>query len=46
MSADGGGSACAWRGLGQAAMDTGRGWLTAYLNGRLLKRWPYKLLND
>jgi transposase InsO family protein len=27
-------------------VDTGRGWLTAYLNGRLLKRWPYKLLND
>jgi hypothetical protein len=27
-------------------VDTGRGCLTAYLNGRLLKRWPYKLLND
>src|SRR5262245_14319979 len=27
-------------------MDTGRGWLTAYLNGRVLKRWPYKLLNN
>jgi transposase InsO family protein len=27
-------------------IDTGRGWLTAYLNGRVLKRWPYKLLND
>jgi hypothetical protein len=27
-------------------MDTGRGRLTAYLNGRVLKRWPYKLLND
>jgi transposase InsO family protein len=27
-------------------VDTGRGWLTAYLNGRLLKRWPYKLLNE
>ena len=26
-------------------LDTGRGWLTAYLNGRVLKRWPYKLLN-
>jgi transposase InsO family protein len=26
-------------------VDTGRGWLTAYLNGRVLKRWPYKLLN-
>jgi putative transposase len=27
-------------------IDTRRGWLTAYLNGRVLKRWPYKLLND
>jgi transposase InsO family protein len=27
-------------------VDTKRGWLTAYLNGRVLKRWPYKLLND
>jgi hypothetical protein len=27
-------------------VDTGRGWLTAYRNGRILKRWPYKLLND
>lgn len=27
-------------------LDTGRGWLTAYLNGRVLKRWPYKLVND
>ncbi len=27
-------------------VDTGRGWLTADLNGRVLKRWPYKLLND
>src|SRR6516165_10620049 len=27
-------------------VDTGRGWLTAYLNGRILRRWPYKLLND
>jgi putative transposase len=27
-------------------IDTGRGWLTAYLNGRILKRWSYKLLND
>ena len=27
-------------------IDTGRGWLTAYLNGRVLKRWPYELLND
>jgi putative transposase len=28
------------------AVDTGRGCLTAYRNGRVLKRWPYKLLND
>lgn len=27
-------------------VDTGRGYLTAYLNGRVLKRWPYVLLND
>jgi putative transposase len=27
-------------------VDTRRGQLTAYLNGRVLKRWPYKLLND
>jgi putative transposase len=27
-------------------VDTGRGWLTAYRNGRIRKRWPYKLLND
>jgi hypothetical protein len=27
-------------------IDTGRGWLTAYRNGRILKRWPYKLLNE
>jgi putative transposase len=27
-------------------LDTGRGWLTAYLNGRVLKRWRYKLLNN
>jgi putative transposase len=27
-------------------IDTGRGTLTAYLNGRVVKRWPYKLLND
>jgi transposase InsO family protein len=27
-------------------LDTGRGWLTAYLNGRVLKRWPHKLVND
>jgi hypothetical protein len=27
-------------------VDSGRGWLTAYLNGRVLKRWPYKLWHD
>jgi hypothetical protein len=27
-------------------VDTGRGALTAYLNGRVRKRWPYKLLNE
>jgi hypothetical protein len=27
-------------------LNTGRGTLTAYLNGRVLKRPPYKLLND
>ena len=27
-------------------IDTRRGRLTAYLNGRVLMRWPYKLLND
>jgi putative transposase len=27
-------------------IDTGRGRLTAYLNGHVLKRRPYKLLND
>jgi transposase InsO family protein len=27
-------------------IDTGRGQLTAYLNGRVLKRWPYQLLNE
>ena len=27
-------------------VDTGHGYLTAYLNGRVLKRWPYKLHND
>jgi hypothetical protein len=27
-------------------IDTGRGWLTAYLDARVLRRWPYKLLND
>src|SRR5215470_4636212 len=30
----------------QMVVDTGRGRLTADLNGRVLKRWPYKLLND
>jgi len=27
-------------------INTGCGTLTAYLNGRVVKRWPYKLLND
>src|SRR5262249_51746870 len=27
-------------------LDTQRGWLTAYLNGQKLKRWPYKMLNE
>jgi putative transposase len=27
-------------------IDTHRGKLTAYLNGRVVKRWPYELLND
>jgi putative transposase len=27
-------------------VDTGRGYLTAYLNGRVLQRWPYALLNN
>jgi hypothetical protein len=26
-------------------LDSGRGRLTAYLNGRVRKRWPYQLLN-
>jgi putative transposase len=26
-------------------IDTGRGKLTAYLNGHVVKRWPYQLLN-
>ncbi len=30
----------------RAVLDTGRGQLTAYLNGRIVKRWPYRLLND
>jgi putative transposase len=30
----------------RVVLDTGRGWLTAYLNGRVLQRWPYKLLNE
>jgi transposase InsO family protein len=29
----------------RVVLDTQRGWLTAYLNGRVLQRWPYKLLN-
>jgi transposase InsO family protein len=27
-------------------IDTGRGTLTAHLNGRVLRRWPYKLRNE
>jgi hypothetical protein len=27
-------------------IDTGLGKLTAYLNGRVVKRWPNQLLND
>jgi transposase InsO family protein len=27
-------------------IDTGRGQLTGYRDGRVLKRWPYKLLNE
>jgi len=27
-------------------VGTGHGWLTAYLSGRVLRRWPCKLLND
>jgi transposase InsO family protein len=30
----------------KVVLDTERGRLTAYLNGRVLKRWPYKLLNE
>ena len=30
----------------QMVVDTGRGRLTAYLDGRVLKRWPYTLLNN
>ena len=30
----------------QMVVDTGRGRLTAYLDGRVLKRWPYTLLNS
>jgi putative transposase len=30
----------------QMVLVTGREWLTAYLNGRVLKRWPYKLRKD
>jgi hypothetical protein len=28
------------------AVDTGRGWVMTHLNGRVPKRWPYKLRND
>ena len=27
-------------------LDTQRGWLTPYLNGHILQRWVYQLLND
>jgi hypothetical protein len=27
-------------------VDTGCGHLTAYLNGRMMNRWPYRQLND
>jgi hypothetical protein len=27
-------------------LDTQRGYLTAYLDNHLIKRWPYKLLNN
>jgi hypothetical protein len=30
----------------KVVLDTERGRLTAYLNGRVLKRWPYKLFNE
>ena len=30
----------------QMVLDTGRERLTAYLKGRVLKRWPYKLRKD
>ena len=30
----------------QLAVDTGRGWLTAHLDGRVLKRWPYRQWNE
>lgn len=30
----------------KAILDTERSRLTVYLNGRVLKRWPYKLLNE
>ena len=28
----------------KAVLDTQRRWLTVYLKGRVLKRWPYKLV--
>ena len=34
------------RGLSlRRVVDPGRGCRTAYLNGRVLQRWPYQLLN-
>jgi hypothetical protein len=29
----------------RVVLDAGRGWLTAYLNGRVLQRWPHELWN-
>jgi transposase InsO family protein len=35
------------RGLSlRLVVNTGQGTITAYLNGRVVKRWPYKLLNE
>ena len=45
VGADGKGVARLPRRRPTQLVDTGRGTLTAYLNGRVLKRWPYKLLN-
>jgi hypothetical protein len=34
-----------WGHYVKVMLDTGRGWLTTYLVGVVLKRWRYKLLN-